>query len=207
MSPSFWRGRRVLLTGHTGFKGGWLALWLSRLGADVHGFALDPPTDPSFSVACAIDGRLASSTTGDITDAAAVHATMQRVRPQVILHLAAQALVRESYRAPVDTFRTNLLGTVHVLEAARAVDGLQAVVSVTTDKCYENREWLWPYREGEPLGGRDPYSSSKACAELATAAYRRSFFDAAVATRTPAASKKDRRYAAVASSAHALLLE
>ena len=115
MSPSFWRGRRVLLTGHTGFKGGWLALWLSRLGADVHGFALDPPTDPSFSVACAIDGRLASSTTGDITDAAAVHATMQRVRPQVILHLAAQALVRESYRAPVDTFRTNLLGTVHVL--------------------------------------------------------------------------------------------
>ena len=179
MSPAFWRGRRVLLTGHTGFKGGWLALWLTRLGAEVHGFALEPPTDPSFSLACAVDRRLASATTGDITDAAAIHAAAQRTRPQVILHLAAQALVRASYQAPVETFRTNLLGTVHVLEAARAVEGLQAVVSVTTDKCYENREWMWPYREDEPLGGRDPYSSSKACAELATAAYRRSFFDAA----------------------------
>jgi CDP-glucose 4,6-dehydratase len=179
MSPAFWRGRRVLLTGHTGFKGGWLALWLTRLGADVHGFALAPPTDPSFSVACGVDRRLTSSTIGDITDAAAVQAATHRIRPQVILHLAAQSLVRASYRAPVDTFRTNLLGTVHVLEAARGVEGLQAIVSVTTDKCYENREWLWPYREDEPLGGRDPYSSSKACAELATAAYRRSFFEAA----------------------------
>src|SRR5215203_1451114 len=131
----FWAGRRVLLTGHTGFKGGWLALWLARLGAEVHGFALDPPTDPSFSVACAVDGRLSSSTIGDITDAAAIGAAAQRVRPQVILHLAAQSLVRASYQAPVDTFRTNLLGTVHVLEAARGVEGLQAVVSVTTDKC------------------------------------------------------------------------
>jgi CDP-glucose 4,6-dehydratase len=179
MSPAFWRDRRVLLTGHTGFKGGWLALWLVRLGAEVHGFALAPPTDPSFSVACGVDGRLASATTGDITDAAAIRAVARRVRPQVILHLAAQSLVRASYQAPVETFRTNLLGTVHVLEAARAVDGLQAVVSVTTDKCYENREWLWTYRENEALGGHDPYSSSKACAELATAAYRRSFLDAA----------------------------
>jgi len=179
VSPAFWRGRRILLTGHTGFKGGWLALWLARLGAEVHGFSLAPPTDPSFSVACGVDRRLASATTGDITDAAAIRRVVQGVRPQVILHLAAQALVRASYVAPVDTFRTNVLGTVNVLEAARGVAELEAIVSVTTDKCYENREWLWPYREDEPLGGRDPYSSSKACAELATAAYRQSFFDGA----------------------------
>lgn len=175
VTHGFWRGRRVLVTGHTGFKGGWLALWLTELGAEVHGFALTPSTEPSFSTTTGVDRQLASSETGDVTDWSAVDNVIQRTRPEVVLHLAAQALVRASYECPVDTFRTNVMGTVHLLDAARCAPDLKAIVNVTTDKCYENREWVWPYREGEAMGGHDPYSASKGCSELVTAAYRRSF--------------------------------
>lgn len=175
VTPAFWRGRRVLVTGHTGFKGGWLALWLSRLGAEVHGFALAPPTTPSFSAVCDVQAWVASSTLGDIRDQDVLARAMQQVRPEIVLHLAAQSLVRASYDVPVETFGINVMGTIHVLEAARHTPGVRAVLNVTTDKCYDNREWVWPYREVEPLGGHDPYSSSKGCSELATAAYRRSF--------------------------------
>ena len=178
LNPSFWRGRRVMVTGHTGFKGGWLTLWLTQMGAEVHGLSLPPPTTPSFYDVCGLQARVASSDIGDITDAALVAAAVQRFRPEVVMHLAAQPLVRRSYDAPVETFRVNVLGTVNVLEAARHVPGVRAVVNVTTDKCYENREWVWPYRENEPVGGRDPYSASKACSELVSAAYRDSFLAA-----------------------------
>lgn len=175
MNSGFWRGRKVLVTGHTGFKGSWLALWLQRLGADVTGFALEPPTDPSlFASARVADGM--KSVIGDIRDLEAVTAVVAGERPEILFHLAAQSLVRRSYRDPVETFSTNLMGTVHVLEAARRGESVRVLVNVTSDKCYANREWLWGYREGEPLGGADPYSSSKACAELASAAYRHSFF-------------------------------
>jgi CDP-glucose 4,6-dehydratase len=179
MRTTFWRGKRVFLTGHTGFKGGWLSLWLTDLGADVHGYALAPPTDPNFFTATALKKRLASSTLADIRDAAALERAMQAAQPDIVLHLAAQPLVRLSYAEPVETYAVNVMGTVNLLEAVRKSPGVQAVVNVTTDKCYENREWVWPYRENEALGGHDPYSSSKACSELVTAAWRRSFLDAA----------------------------
>lgn len=175
MNSAFWQDKRVFLTGHTGFKGAWLALWLQRLGAKVTGFALDPPTQPSlFS-----DAGIATGMTdlrGDVRELSRLLSAMQVARPHVVFHLAAQSLVRESYTVPVDTYATNVLGTVHLLEAARQVPGIEAVLVVTSDKCYENREWMWGYRENEPMGGRDPYSSSKGCAELVTAAYRDSFF-------------------------------
>jgi CDP-glucose 4,6-dehydratase len=175
MDPVFWQGRRVFLTGHTGFKGGWLALWLQGLGAEVHGYALPPETDPAlFHLARVGDGM--ATTLGDVRDGAGLASALAAARPEVVLHLAAQALVRRSYQDPVGTFGTNVMGTVNLLEAVRAVPEVRAVVLVTTDKCYENREWPWGYREDEALGGHDPYAGSKACAELVAAAYRRSFF-------------------------------
>lgn len=175
IAPDFWRGRSVFLTGHTGFKGSWLAVWLTDVGASVHGFALEPPTRPSMFDVCGLADRLASHTIGDIRDADVLSRAMENARPSVVLHLAAQPLVRASYAQPVETYATNVMGTVNVLEATRQIGSIEALVSVTTDKCYENREWLWGYRENEALGGHDPYSSSKACAEFVTAAYRRSF--------------------------------
>ena len=170
-----WRGRRVLLTGHTGFKGSWLALWLTDLGAEVTGFALPPPTTPSLFDRGRM-GEMVSHVEGDVRDAAAVDAVVREARPEIVFHLAAQPLVRHSYQEPVETFATNVMGTVHVLDAVRRIGGVRAVIAITTDKCYENREWVWPYRESDPMGGHDPYSSSKGCAELAIAAYRSSFF-------------------------------
>ncbi len=178
MNGSFWRSRRVFLTGHTGFKGGWLALWLSELGAEVHGYALSPPTEPNFFTVAGLEKRLAASTLADIRNLAALERAMRAAHPEVVFHLAAQPLVRQSYVEPIATFAINVMGTVNLLEAVRRTPGVRAVVNVTTDKCYENREWVWPYRENEPLGGHDPYSSSKACSELVTAAWRRSFLEA-----------------------------
>jgi CDP-glucose 4,6-dehydratase len=171
---NFWQGRRVLVTGHTGFKGGWLALWLHQLGAEVTGFAL-PATNPSFFAQTRL-ADLLTHVEGDIRDAAAFEATIADARPELILHLAAQPLVRASYVDPIATYATNVMGTVHLLDAARRIDGIRAIVCVTSDKCYENREWVWPYRETDPMGGHDPYSSSKGAAEIAIASFRRSFF-------------------------------
>ncbi len=176
----FWRGKRVFLTGHTGFKGSWLALWLHRLGAHVMGFSLEPPTQPNlFQIASVYDGI--TDLRGDIRDLETLKSAMSTQRPEIVIHMAAQSLVRPAYAQPVETYATNVMGTVHVLEAARQAGGVRAVLVVTTDKCYENREWAWGYRENDPMGGHDPYSSSKACAELVTAAYRRSFMNDGVA--------------------------
>ena len=171
----FWRGRSVFLTGHTGFKGGWLSTWLLTLGARVAGYALAPDTTPSYFERCGLAERLASCY-GDINDAGALEAALGAARPSIVFHLAAQSLVRRSYRAPVETFATNVLGTARLLEAVRGTPSAEAVVVVTSDKCYDNRERPEGYREDEPLGGHDPYSASKAAAELVAAAYRRSFF-------------------------------
>ena len=179
VTPDFWRGKRVFLTGHTGFKGGWLSLWLQSMGAEVHGYALNPPTEPNLFTAAKVGTGMASSKIADIRDADKLREAMQVARPEIVFHLAAQPLVRYSYAQPVETYAVNVMGTVHLLEAIRATPGVKAVVNVTTDKCYENREWVWGYRENEPMGGFDPYSSSKGCAELVTAAYRRSFLEPA----------------------------
>lgn len=173
--PNFWRNRSVFLTGHTGFKGGWIALWLSKLGAKVHGYALDPPTNPSFFEVTQLQATLTNSVIGDIRDFHKLWQAIRLAKPSVVIHMAAQPLVRQSYVCPTDTFAINVLGTVNLLEAARGTDTVQAIVNVTTDKCYENKSWFWAYRENDRLGGYDPYSSSKACAELAAAAYRNSF--------------------------------
>jgi len=172
--PKFWAGKRVLVTGHTGFKGSWLVLWLKQMGADVTGLSLAAEEVSLFRQAGVED--LVTHIEGDIRDMAVVEAAVQRADPQVVFHLAAQPLVRLSYTTPVETFATNVQGTVHVLDACRRVAGLQAVVCITSDKAYENREWVWPYRESDPMGGHDPYSASKGAAEIAIAAYRRSFF-------------------------------
>lgn len=176
---AFWRGRRVLLTGHTGFKGGWLGLWLNSLGAEVHGYALAPPTEPALFDVAGLAGAFATSTIADIRDRERLMECFREVAPDVVFHLAAQPLVRLSYREPVDTFATNVMGVVNLFEAVRVTPTVRAVVNVTTDKCYENREWPWAYREIEAMGGHDPYSASKGCAELVTAAYRRSFLQQA----------------------------
>lgn len=170
-----WRGRRVFITGHTGFKGSWLALWLTHLGASVRGYALDPGTDPNMFTVTRLNGAL-DDVRGDILDRSKLEAAMSQFFPEVVFHLAAQPLVRRSYSDPLGTYMTNVMGTAHVLEAVRHTTSVRAVLCVTTDKCYENREWVWPYRETDRLGGYDPYSSSKACAELVSAAYRNSFF-------------------------------
>ena len=173
--PGFWRGQRVFLTGHTGFKGGWLSIWLQMMGAAVRGYALAPNTEPALFDVARI-GSLVDSEIGDINDYPALAASMAAFRPTVVIHMAAQPLVRLSYAEPTATFATNLMGTVNVIEATRLVAGVGSVFVITTDKCYENMEDGVPYREGDRLGGRDPYSASKACAEIATASYFWSFF-------------------------------
>lgn len=178
-----WAGRRVFLTGHTGFKGGWLALWLSHLGAEVRGYALDPSTTPSFFEAVRIHS-LTEDFRGDLRDAATMEKAIGNFAPEVVFHLAAQPLVRLSYADPILTYETNVIGTAKVLDAVRRTPSVKAVVSVTTDKCYENREWVWGYRESDPLGGYDPYSSSKACAEIVSAAFRQSYFQGKVGLAT-----------------------
>ncbi len=172
----FWRGKKVFLTGHTGFKGAWLSLWLDSLGANVTGYALKPPTNPSLFELCRVD-RFVRSVIADIRDAGRLQKAVLSAKPDVIIHMAAQPLVRQSYKDPRETYETNVMGTVNLFEAARKCGSVRAVVNVTTDKCYENKERLRGYKEGEPLGGYDPYSSSKACSELVTAAYRDSFFN------------------------------
>jgi CDP-glucose 4,6-dehydratase len=176
VNPAFWKGKKVFITGHTGFKGGWLSLWLQEMGAFVKGYALEPNTFPNLFTQANVAHNMHSEI-GDITDLNHITESMNAFNPEVLIHMAAQPLVRLSYQEPVLTYATNVMGTVNVLEAARMCSNLKVIVSVTTDKCYENKEWAWGYRENEPMGGHDPYSSSKGCAELVTAAYRKSFFN------------------------------
>lgn len=178
VDATFWSGKTVLLTGHTGFKGSWLSLWLQQMGAQVVGYALPPPTTPSLFEAADV-ARGMRSLVGDVRNLETLQAALAEHRPEIIFHMAAQPLVRYAYVNPVETYATNVMGSVHVLEAARQVGGVKAIVNVTSDKCYENREWIWGYRENEAMGGYDPYSNSKGCAELVTAAYRSSFFNPA----------------------------
>ncbi len=176
MNLMFWRNKRVFLTGHTGFKGSWLSLWLQSLGAQLTGYALNPPSNPSlFDVAKVADNM--KSVIGDVCDLNSLQRAMHEASPEIVIHMAAQPLVRYSYKNPVETFTTNVMGSVHLFEAVRNTKGIKAVVNVTSDKCYDNREWVWGYREDDAMGGFDPYSSSKGCAELITAAYRSSFFN------------------------------
>ena len=176
MNPLFWRGKKVFLTGHTGFKGSWLSLWLKQMGAEVTGYALVPPTNPNlFDVANVAQGM--KSIIGDIRDDAMLVNEIRGAAPDIVIHMAAQPLVRQSYIDPIETYSTNVMGTVHLLEAVRQTPTVRAVINVTSDKCYENKEWAWGYRENEPMGGFDPYSNSKGCAELVTSAYRSSFFN------------------------------
>ena len=176
MDPSFWKNKKVLITGHTGFKGSWLSLWLQCVGAEVVGYSLPPPTKPSlFEIAHVADGM--TSCIGDIRDLEQIQAAVSVHQPEIIFHMAAQSLVRYSYSNPVETYETNVMGTVNLLEAVRRVGRIKVVVNITSDKCYENREWSWGYREIEPMGGYDPYSNSKGCAELLTSAFRNSFFN------------------------------
>lgn len=176
VDPDFWNGKRVFLTGHTGFKGGWLSLWLSSMGAKVTGFALAPNTTPNFYEVVGFEDKLEKSHISDIRDLKKLQDAMRDAQPEIVIHMAAQPLVRYSYDNPVETYATNVMGTVHVLESIRALVCVRAAVIVTTDKCYENQEWAWGYRENEPMGGHDPYSNSKGCAELVTSAYRQSYF-------------------------------
>lgn len=170
-----WKARRIFLTGHTGFKGSWLALWLAKLGARVRGFALDPATEPNLFTVANVGGDI-EDVRGDVRNFEALNTSMVEFEPDVVFHLAAQPLVRHSYQDPLGTYATNVMGTAHMLEAVRHCPSVRSVVCVTTDKCYHNQEWVWPYRETDPLGGSDPYASSKACAEIVAAAYRHSYF-------------------------------
>lgn len=173
----FWQGKKVFITGHTGFKGSWLSLWLQLLGAEVLGYSLPAPTEPSL-FELAMIGKGMTSVVGDVRDLEHLSQVVRDFQPEIIFHMAAQPLVRYSYANPVETYSVNVMGTVHLLEAVRQVGTVRSLVNITSDKCYENREWVWGYREQEPMGGYDPYSSSKGCAELVTAAYRNSFFPA-----------------------------
>lgn len=185
IDTSFWKGRNVLLTGHTGFKGSWLSLWLNLLGANVTGYALKPPTTPSLFETANVEKSLKSSIQGDICDVAALSRAVQSANPAIIIHMAAQSLVRESYTDPVETYSTNVMGTVHLLEAARNTPSVKTVLNVTSDKCYENHDCPSAFQENDPMGGNDPYSSSKGCSELVSRAYRRSFLqDSGVALAT-----------------------
>ena len=172
----FFAGKKVFVTGHTGFKGSWLCLWLRQLGAEVTGYALESPTEPNLFGLCRV-GELVHSVTGDVRDGERLSATMAAAAPEIVLHLAAQPLVRDSYKLPVETFEINVMGTVNLLQAVRLCKSVKSVVIITTDKCYENKEWHWGYRETEPMGGYDPYSASKGCSELVSAAFRHSFFN------------------------------
>lgn len=176
VNPSFWKDKKVYVTGHTGFKGSWLSLWLQSMGAIVKGYSLEPATDPALFLEANVADNMESEI-GDIRNLDNLKKSVNAFNPDVLIHMAAQPLVRLSYAEPVETYTTNVIGTVNVLEAARYCPNLKAIVSVTTDKCYENKEWVWGYRENEPMGGNDPYSSSKGCAELVTSAYRHSFFN------------------------------
>ena len=176
MNTDFWKNKKVLITGHTGFKGSWLCLLLHQQNANIFGYALNPPTEPSLYKICNIDSFV-QSTIADIRDYNTLFKTIERIRPEIIIHMAAQPLVRESYKNPVETYQINVMGTVHLLETVRQIGGVKALVNVTTDKCYENKEWAWGYRENEPMGGYDPYSNSKGCSELVTSSFRNSFFN------------------------------
>ncbi|NLW48195.1 MAG: CDP-glucose 4,6-dehydratase, partial [Firmicutes bacterium] len=176
IDKTFWQGKRVLITGHTGFKGSWLCMWLNAMGAQVTGYALQPPTKPSLFEVCKIE-QLLTSIIGDVRDKEKLKQCMLEAKPDIVIHMAAQPLVRDSYKNPVETYEINVMGTVHLFEAIRCCPGIKAVVNVTTDKCYDNKEWIWGYRENEAMGGYDPYSSSKACSELVTSSYRNSFFN------------------------------
>ena len=182
-TSTFFQGKKVLVTGHTGFKGSWLCLWLQSMGAQVVGYALAPPTQPSLFEVIQIEKGM-TSVIGDIRDLAHLRSVFSEHQPEIVIHMAAQPLVRYSYVEPVETYSTNVMGTVNLLEAVRSTPSVKAVVNVTTDKCYENREWAWGYRENEPMGGFDPYSSSKGCAELVTAAYRQSYFNPSTINRS-----------------------
>ena len=179
MNVDFWKGKSVFVTGHTGFKGSWLSLWLKSMGAEVHGYSLEPPIEKNLFSEANVVTCIESNTYADIRDLDAFVKAMKLAKPEIVFHMAAQPLVRYSYENPVETYSVNVMGTVHMLEAVRATPGIKAVVNITTDKCYENREWLWGYRENDAMGGYDPYSSSKGCAELVTSAFRQSFFDTA----------------------------
>ena len=176
VNPSFWVGKQVFLTGHTGFKGGWLSLWLTSMGAKVTGYALAPNTTPNIYELGKVEHDLERSYISDIRNLEKLKEALKKSKPEIVIHMAAQPLVRYAYANPVETYSTNVMGTVHMLEAIRGQGSVRAVVIVTTDKCYENKEWVWSYRENEPMGGLDPYSNSKGCAELVTCAYTHSFF-------------------------------
>lgn len=176
IDKSFWDGKRVFITGHTGFKGSWISLWLQSMGAIVHGYSLPAPTNPSLFEVAGVAGGMESEF-GDIRDYPQLFQSIDKFRPDIIFHMAAQPLVRLSYLEPVETYSTNVMGTVHLLEAVRHTQGVKAVVNITSDKCYDNKEWVWSYRENEAMGGYDPYSNSKGCAELVTSAYRNSYFN------------------------------
>lgn len=189
VDPVFWKGKNVFLTGHTGFKGSWLSLWLASMGAKVTGYALAPNTTPNLCDVLGISSLIEKSHIADIRDLAGLLNAMSVAKPDVVIHMAAQPLVRYSFANPVETYATNVMGTVHVLESTRSIDSVRATVVVTTDKCYENKEWVWGYRENEPMGGYDPYSNSKGCAELVTSAYRQSYFSSPNSTNNVASAR------------------